>query len=413
MAAATAKVAEVIARAATETAGENGGGAVVTAAAFAGTPYTRVVEVEKTVSYDDARELLGHFEKKGYISKTGAIKDTMKSALLTGTLDLPKRFESAREKFEAIISKADRKPPIRDASRDVMVRLNKQAVLSPEFMALWDKIKHKTTYRVAVDDSEFMRLCVRDLREMERIPKARVISQTADIHVQSSGVSHTEREIRTTDIEEDYAAIPDVLAVIGEQTLINRSMVRDILVQSERLQDLVNNPQLFIEKAVELIRNRRHELAVDGVRYLKLDGEEYYVQEIFDSAELVANLDKNAVSVSRSVYDHVIYDSDTVERPFAVALDNDPDVRMFFKIPRKFKIETPIGSYNPDWAVYLDKDGVKKLYFVLETKGDLSRLHLRISEDLKIHCGKQHFKALDNGVELHVARDWKEFRTTI
>jgi type III restriction enzyme len=117
------------------------------------------------------------------------------------------------------------------------------------------------------------------------------------------------------------------------------------------------------------------------------------------------------VAVEHSVYDHIIYDSGTVELPFA--LDNDPDVRMFFKIPRKFKIETPLGTYNPDWAVLLERDGTTKLYSVQEAKGDTSPFNLRTTEKLKIHCGKQHFKTLDNGVELHVAKDWKDFRTGI
>jgi type III restriction enzyme len=101
------------------------------------------------------------------------------------------------------------------------------------------------------------------------------------------------------------------------------------------------------------------------------------LQEIFDSEKLMANLDKNAIAVKNSVYDYVIYDSTTIERPFAVALDNDPEVKMFFKIPSKFKIETPIGTYNPDWAVYMDRDGEKKMYFVLETKGTLRLDDLR------------------------------------
>lgn len=335
--------------------------APVTAEALAGLSYTHTVETEKTVSYDDAKELLDHFEQKGYISKSGAIKDTMKNALKTGTLNLPKKFEAARAKFEQIIANADRRPSIRDASKDVSVKINKQAMLSPEFMELWDKIKQKTTYRINVDTNLLISLCVKDLQDMDPIPKARLVSQTADIHIESAGVSHTEREIRTLEIQEDYSVIPDVLTVIGEQTLSKRSTVRDILVQSNSVRDLLNNPQLFIERCVEVIRNRRYELAVDGISYLKLAGEEYYMQEIFGSEELIVNLEKNAVAVANSVYDHIIYDSDTVERPFAVPLDNDPDVKMFFKIPRTFKIETPIGTYNPDWAVYLDRNGEKKL----------------------------------------------------
>lgn len=135
--------------------------------------------------------------------------------------------------------------------------------------------------------------------------------------------------------------------------------------------------------------------------------------EIFNQEELLANLDKNAVQVEHSVYDYVVYDSETIERPFAVALDKDPNVKLFFKIPSRFKIDTPIGSYNPDWAVYFDEDGVKKLYFVLETKGTEIASNRRNSENLKIYCGRQHFRALGNGVIYDVTKDWDKFKLGI
>lgn len=380
---------------------------------ISGASYTETVKEEKTVSYEEAAELMTHFEEKGYVTKTGKMKDTMKNALLNGTLDLPKKFESARERFETIISRADKAPPIRDASRDVMVRLNKQVLLSPEFMELWDKIKQKTAYRVQVDTEELVRRCVKDLRESPPIPRTRIVSQTADIHIQHAGVTHTEREIRTTELKDDYGTLPNILTIVGEQTLIKRPTVYEIIKESGRGADFLHNPQLFMETLIEIVQNNRHALAIDGIRYVKLDGEEYYVQEIFEASELIANLDKNAVAVSRSVYDYVIYDSDTVERPFAVALDNDPEVKMFFKLPDRFKIETPIGSYNPDWAVYLDRDGVQKMYFILETKGSANLFDLRTPERLKIHCGAEHFKALKNGVELRTAKDWKSIKEKI
>ena len=108
---------------------------------------------------------------------------------------------------------------------------------------------------------------------------------------------------------------------------------------------------------------------------------------------MIANLDRNAVQVEHSVYDYLIYDSG-VESRFAKSLDEDPDVKMFFKIPRRFKIDTPIGAYSPDWAVFLEKDGEQKLYFVLESKGTTSLFDLRTPERLRIHCGKQHFDSL-------------------
>ena len=283
-------------------------------------------------------------------------------------------------------------------------------MLSPEFLELWSKIKQKTAYRVSIDTEQLVKNCVKAFQEMPHIPKTRLVSQTADIHIQQSGISHMEREMRTMDIANDYQALPDIITAISDETLLTPATVNRILVESGRCGDFLNNPEAFLEQAVELIRSHRHALAIDGIRYVKLDGQEYYVQEIFDTAELLANLDRNAVKVEHSVYDYVVYDSSTVEKPVAVALDNDPDVKMFFKIPSRFKIETPIGTYNPDWAVYLNKNGEEKLYFVLETKGDTSFMHLKTSEQLKIHCGKEHFKALDAGVALETATSWTELR---
>ena len=375
--------------------------------------YTETVTEEKALSYDDAKEIIEHFEKKGYISKSGKMKDTMKNALLTGTLDLPAKYEAAKERFENILKKADSKPPIRDASRDVIVRLKKQVIISPEFMELWDKIKQKTTYRVNIDTNELIENCVRDFQEMPAIPKTHLVSQTADIDIDSYGVTHTAREYRSRDIQDNNITVPNIVAVVSEQTLVNRRVVLEIIKQSGRGKEMLRNPQAFIEQLTEVINNNCYQLDIDGISYQRLAGEDYYIQEIFDANELMANLDRNAVEVNKSVYDYVVYDSSTVEKPFAVALDNDPDVKLFFKIPERFKIQTPIGTYNPDWAVYLTRNREEKLYFVLETKGSTNYFDLRTREQLKIHCGKKHFKALADGIEMQVATNWNNFRKSI
>lgn len=375
-----------------------------------GKTYTETVIVEKEVSYDDAQELMQHFEDKGYVSKSGKIKDTMKNALLSGTLDLPKKFEAARERLESVVKKADNKVPVRDASKEVIVHLKKQAMLSPEFMELWNKIKQKTAYRVQIDTEKLVETCVKELKAMEPIPKARLVSKTANINIQNPGVTYTEREMRVMDLEDTYSSLPYILGIISEETLIKRATVARIIIESGRGGDFLNNPQAFLERCLEIIKKNRHALAIDGIKYVKLDGQEYYAQEIFDTEELSANLDKNAVAVNRSVYDYIIYDSSTIEKPFAKALDDDPDVKMFFKIPDRFKIETPIGTYNPDWAVYLERDGDKKMYFILETKGTTDLFGLRTPEQLKIHCGTEHFKALENGTEMYVAKNWSKFK---
>ncbi len=380
-------------------------------AALTALTYTAEVKREKALDYEDAQALMEHFTEKGYISKSGKIKGEMKQALQAGTLELPPQFESARPQLESVIRRADTRPPVRDASRDVPVRLKKEVLLSPEFLELWDKIKQKTVYRIQIDTEKLIEQSAKRLREMERIHKARVITQTADIQIDRPGVTYQERGIRTADVQEGYSSLPNVLAILSEQTQTKRATIYEILKQSGRLEDFLNNPQMFMEQAAQIITDARRELAVDGISYKRLYGEEYFAQEIFDSAELIANLDRNAVPVDHSVYDHIVYDSATVERPFALALDDDPDVKMFVKLPAKFKVDTPIGSYNPDWAVYVEIDGAKKLYFILETKGSTNLFDLRRREDLKIRCGKAHFKAVGSGAELHVAKDWREFKT--
>ena len=182
--------------------------------------------------------MLNHLHAKGYTDKNGNIKDTLKNALKTGTLDLPKKFEAARERFESIIRNADRRPPLRDASKDVTVKLKKQVTASPEFLELWNKIKQKTTYRVNIDSAVLISRCVKDLQEMDPIPSARLVTQNAIIHIESAGVSHQETGMRTTDIQDSYSNMPDVLAVIGEQTLTKRSTVCEILLQSGTLAGL-------------------------------------------------------------------------------------------------------------------------------------------------------------------------------
>ncbi len=375
-----------------------------------GKTYTEEVTEEKTVSYEEVQELVTHFENKGYVDKKGKIKDTMKEALKNGTLDLPKKFEAARERLESIVNKADNKLPIRNDSSEVMVKLNKQVMLSPEFMELWNKIKQKTAYRVEIDTEKLIENCVKELADMPKIPKARLVQRTAAIDVRNAGVTYSETEVRTEEIEDTYSSLPYILGIISEETLIKKATVARIIQESGRAQDFLNNPQSFMEQCLEIIRHNRHALAIDGIKYVKLEGKEYYAQEIFDSTELAANLEKNAVKVEHSVYDHIIYDSSTIEKPFALALDNDPDVKMFFKIPDRFKIDTPIGTYNPDWAILWEKNGEQKLYFIIETKGTTTLFNLKTPEQLKIHCGKEHFKALDNGMEMHVATDWNKFK---
>ncbi len=372
---------------------------------------TEVKVEEKSFTQEQAEEIYEDLKEKKIITKEGKVKDTMKAQLAAGKLDLSKRYSNAAQRaIMQALEKADNRPVLRDASKEVTVRLKKQAVISPEFKELWNKIKQKTTYRVDFDIDELVKRCVKDLKEMPIIPKAKLVSAVAELQVENPGITYTEKHTRSKEIENTYSYVPDILRLIASKTLLKHSTIIRILEESDREDDFRNNPQAFYEKALEIILRNRHELAIDGIKYVKLAGQEYYVQEIFDSSELIANLDRNAVQVEHSVYDYLIYDSG-VESRFAKSLDEDPDVKMFFKIPSRFKIDTPIGAYNPDWAVFLEKDGEQKLYFVLESKGTTSLFDLRTPEKLKIHCGKKHFDSLDDiKFTEEPVKDWQEFK---
>jgi type III restriction enzyme len=174
--------------------------------------------------------------------------------------------------------------------------------------------------------------------------------------------------------------------------LTRKSIVR-ILTSCRRLNDFKRNPQEFIQLAAEAINRTKRLALVEGIKYRRIGDEYYYAQELFEKEELTGYL-KNTVEVQKSVYDRVVYDSAGVEQQFAQALEKNDSVKVYAKLPGWFKVPTPLGTYNPDWAVLVEEDGHEKLYLVVETKGSLWWDDLRHHEGAKIKCGKEHFAVL-------------------
>ncbi len=172
---------------------------------------------------------------------------------------------------------------------------------------------------------------------------------------------------------------------------------RDILTNGGRLDDFKRNPQQFIELAAEAINRAKRLALVDGIKYQRLGQEHYYVQELFEQEELTGYL-KTMLDANKSVHEQVIYQSDT-ERTFAEQLEKNETIKVYAKLPSWFKVPTPLGTYNPDWAVLVEKDGAERLYFVVETKSGLFTDDLRERESGKIKCGEAHFGKLAQGVD--------------
>ena len=160
-----------------------------------------------------------------------------------------------------------------------------------------------------------------------------------------------------------------------------------------RLDDFKRNPQAFIELTAEAINRCKRLAVVDGIKYQCLGAEHYYAQELFEQEELTGYL-KNLLAVEKAVYEQVVYQSDT-ERTFSDQLEKNSAIKVYAKLPAWFKVPTPLGTYNPDWALLVEKDGAERLYFVVETKSGLFADDLRDKERAKIECGKAHFRALE------------------
>ena len=216
----------------------------------------------------------------------------------------------------------------------------------------------------------------------------------ADVAIGKGGVEVKETAASGfTTINETDIELPDLLTDLQDKTHLTRRSLVEILKQSMRLDDFKRNPQQFIDIAAEAINRTKQHALVDGIRYQRVGDDHYYAQELFEKEELMGYLE-NTLEVQKSVYERVVYDSAGVERKFAEDLEANEAVKVYAKLPAWFKVPTPLGTYNPDWAVLVEVDGHKKLYFVVETKGSEWLDDLRHKESDKIKCGQKHFEEI-------------------
>jgi type III restriction enzyme len=271
-------------------------------------------------------------------------------------------------------------------------RLRKEVQLSPEFRGLWDRIKRRTTYRVEFSTEDLVRSSVAAIRRMPKIEAPKVRLTTGKVDVTKGGVSTTAVAVSEERPTFAFGTLPDILAYLQNETELTRGTLVRVLKESGRLGEIFENPQRFLDAVAAILRHELHRLLVEGIKYERLvegvaDAE--WEMRLFKSEELVNYL--TALPVTKSVYEYVVYDSE-VEREFARRLDEREDIKLFVKLPSWFEVDTPVGKYNPDWAI-LKQDG-QTLYLVRETKGTRDFLKLRTSEADKVRCGQRHFAAL-------------------
>lgn len=351
---------------------------------------------------EKSKALWEHLKAAGHIDAKGKVQDSLKTALKDGTLALPAEFEAQKAQIVEVLRKVSGRLEIKNADERKQVPLRKgqdgKAIyVSDEFKALWDRIKHKTTYRVQFDNAKLITDCISALQKAPAIAKARLQWRKADIAIGKAGVQATEKSgAATVVLDEADIELPDLLTDLQDRTQLTRRTIVSILTGSGRLDDFKRNPQQFIELAAETINRCKRMALVDGIKYQKLGDQHVYAQELFEKEELTGYLKNMLMDTQKSIYEHVVYDS-TTERDFADGLEKNDAIKLYAKLPGWFKVPTPLGTYNPDWAVLVEEDGAQRLYFVVETKSSLFTDDLRDKESAKIECGKAHFKALAVG----------------
>jgi type III restriction enzyme len=297
-----------------------------------------------------------------------------------------------------------------DARKRVSLALRKGHLLKPEFKELWDKIKHRTRYAVSIDSAKLIDDVANDMAEVE-VRRPRVVVQVAKVRAEAD--EDVFEAIRTADASvaidlEGRFPLPNIVAVVENLMEATTPPMLAILKKLPAPERALANPQEFAAAMVMTIKTRLADQLVDGIQYER-DGT-WYEQRQFDdlidafAANVVKSEEKDG-SGGTHIYDGLIVDSETIERPFAEALEKDDRIKLYVKLPTWFQVPTPIGAYNPDWAiVFGGDDEADHLYLVRETKGTTHLPDLRPDEERKVKCGRKHFRdAL--GVDYRVVTD--------
>lgn len=361
----------------------------------------------KPIGKQGSMKIFNSLKKNKYINGKGKIQENLKADLRDDKVKIPEEFQDIREEIIDVIEQRTRKVDIKDANKRQKVKINKRVYLSEEFKKFWNEISQKTVFSVDFDTEELKENCVKALRNELNVSPPKLIYTKSGLTIDAAGVNTEEGTISALDAEDEEIALPDIVTFLQNETDLTRKTIVDILLESEKLDQFKKNPQEFMEESLRIINHELNKLIIDGIKYTQIG--DYYAQELFEEEELYGYIERNMLEVKRSVYDYIIYDSE-VEKHFAERLEKDDEVELYTKLPGWFKITTPIGTYNPDWAVFLNTDNERKIYFIVETKGTTDLNKLRSTEKAKIKCGKKHFQALGEKVEFTVSDSYENFK---
>ena len=378
----------------------------VTADLFKGKVLVDASGNEQVVDGELAQAIHYDLIVNGYIDHKGALTDKYYADKANGEIKVAEEVADSRDAVLNIIDSvydSRAMQPENAREKNVELQVDPEKLAMPEFKALWQRISPKSVYVVDFDTDELVQKAVDALNRNLRVSKVFFKVETGTMEEIKSrdelleGNAFSKSRSSTYDsskrIRTNHSVKYDLVGKLVGETGLTRKAVVQILTGIEKavFDQFKDNPEEFIIKAAGLINDEKATAIIQHITYNML--EERYDTDIFTEPTIKGKLGANAMKAQRHLYDHIVYDS-TNERDFASELDTNTDVAVYVKLPDSFYISTPVGHYNPDWAIAFYEGTVKHIYFVAETKGSMSSMQLRQIEESKMHCAREHFKAI-------------------
>ncbi len=363
---------------------------------------------KKNVDETTARAFYHYLVKQDYVDDDGGLTEKFYDDKKNGAFKLPEKLTDCGGDLISCLDAiydANSMRPDNAKSSNVELHLKEDAYAMPQFQELWKRINAKSAYVVDFDTNELVKKAISALDERLRVAKIYVKVESgimkeikskdqlergeAFVRERFSGSYGSENQIR-------FHVKYDLIGKLVEDTNLTRKDVVRILqgIKPATFGLFRNNPEEFILKAAAIINDEKATAIIEHITYNMID--ETYDKEVFTDVTIKGRLGVNAKKVNKHLYDHIVYDSEN-ELKFVDKLDTSTDVAVYVKLPHGFYISTPVGHYNPDWAIAFYEGPVKHIYFVAETKGSMRSMELREIEKSKISCAREHFRTISRG----------------
>ncbi len=368
--------------------------------------FAKLVRAGREIGQETSARIWTELVANGYLNAQGKILDKFDPRASHFRLLIADEFEDLVPEIIDVMNQKVFKNRMVNAHERRELEFRKEVYLSEDFRALWDKIKHRTRYRLAFATDELIAKAIARIKKLNPIKPPEIATTIVEVGISATGIS-ADRQLAThhRDIH-PVAILPDILTFLQKETELTRHALVKILKLSGRLSEFGRNPQVFMMAVAKEIARAMRDLTLAGIQYKKIEGQYWEMNRIEkEAAEGIVRYLHNLYQVQsadKTLFNAVEYESE-VERRFARDLDTHENVRLFLKLPSWFTIDTPIGPYNPDWAFVTERD--EKLYFVRETKSTLDFEDRRLGENWKIACGQGHFRELGVDYDVVTALD--------